>query len=147
MNHKPSYIDTMDTNNVQDVVVKKKGLIQSMFVLRWKAHNNTNGTSAIGQHCLWLDCFTKIQSREREVKLIDNNISLQLDEYDSKGDLNEDKKNKQDNIVILRMVHSNRINHDFNENKLCIVPVTMNIVNCYGIPVEVFINISKQKNR
>lgn len=54
---------------------------------------------------------------------------------------------KKDNVVMFKMEHSKQINHDFNERRLCIIPVTLSIVNCYGVPVRVFINMSKQKNR
>uniref|UniRef100_A0A2A4K057 Uncharacterized protein n=1 Tax=Heliothis virescens TaxID=7102 RepID=A0A2A4K057_HELVI len=142
-----SYIDSPDSAIAQDTSDKRTGLIQSMFVLRWKVHEKTKGKTAVGQHCLWLDCFTKAISREREY--IPGEVApIQIDEFDSKLDLRESNtKTKKDNVVIFRLEHSNYINHNFNETKLCLVPVTLNIVNCYGVPVKVFIDMSKQKNR
>ncbi|XP_047034378.1 trafficking protein particle complex subunit 8 [Helicoverpa zea] len=142
-----SYIDAPDSAIAQDTPDKRTGLIQSMFVLRWKAHEKTKGKTAVGQHCLWLDCFTKAISREREY-IPGEAAPIQIDEYESKLDLRESNtKTKKDNVVIFRLEHSNHINHNFNETKLCLVPVTLNIVNCYGVPVKVFIDMSKQKNR
>ncbi|XP_050555044.1 trafficking protein particle complex subunit 8 [Spodoptera frugiperda] len=140
-----SYIDAPDAALAQEMSGKRTGLIQSMFVLRWKVHEKTNGKTAVGQHCLWLDCFTKAISREKEY--IPGEVPMPLDEYDSKLDVRDTNKNKKDNVVIFRLEHSNYINHNFNEMKLCLVPITLNLVNCYGIPVKVFIDMTKQKNR
>lgn len=143
---KSSFIDSADNTFNQDIE-KRSGLLQSMFVLRWKAQDETTGRSAVGQHCLWLDCFNKVQYGEK-VLVTDNNPPLPLDENESKLDVTENKKNiKKDNVVMFKMEHSKQINHDFNERRLCIIPVTLSIVNCYGVPVRVFINMSKQKNR
>ncbi|CAH0724853.1 unnamed protein product, partial [Brenthis ino] len=125
---------------------KKVGLIQSMFILRWKAYNKKTGRSAVGQHCLWLDCFNKTLSHEREKLLMD--IPMQLDDIDSRLELHETKgRSEKNNIIIFRLEHSNYIDHNFKANKLCMVPVVINIVNCYGVPVSVFIDMSKQQNR
>ncbi|XP_046960546.1 trafficking protein particle complex subunit 8 [Vanessa cardui] len=124
---------------------KKTGLIQSMFVLRWKAHNKKTNRTAIGQHCLWLDCFTKAISHVRAKMTMDILNTIQLDGIESRSDSQEVKE--KNNIVIFRLEHSNYVNHNFITNKLCIIPVTINIVNCYGVPVSVFIDMSKQQNR
>lgn len=145
MEYKPSYIDTADPV-IQNNQKKSDSLIQSMFVLRWKTNNKKKGVTAIGQHCLWLDCFTKAESREKEQTLVIP-PALQLDEYDNKIDLNETKNKNKDNVVVFRLEHSNEINHNFKERKLCLIPITLNIVNCYGVPVQVFIDMSKQSNR
>lgn len=123
----------------------RKGLIQSMFVLRWKAHDRIKGKTVIGQHCLWLNCFTKAESREKEPIIVDT-PSLQLDDLENKLDTNEAKKNNN-NVVVFRFEHTNHINHNFKQMKLCLVPITINLVNCYGVPVRVFIDMSKQQNR
>lgn len=125
---------------------KNSGLIQSMFVMRWKAHYKSKGKSTIGQHCLWLNCFTKAESRERHHMPIDV-PTLQLEDYDSKIELSETTKKNKDNVITFRLEHSNNIIHNFNQRKLCLVPITLNIVNCNGVPVEVFIDMSKQQNR
>ncbi|XP_049881251.1 trafficking protein particle complex subunit 8 [Pectinophora gossypiella] len=138
--YKPSYLDTAEPN-IQDK--KSTGLIQSMLVLRWKVTNKTRSKTAFGQHCLWLDCLTKVESREREYSLIET-PALQLDDYDSKTDISDAKKKNKDNVVVFRLEHSNFISHNFNQRKLCLVPITINIVNCYGVPVQVFIDMSKQ---
>ncbi|CAH0695186.1 unnamed protein product [Spodoptera exigua] len=140
-----SYIDAPDVALAQEMSGKRTGLIQSMFVLRWKVHEKTKGKTAVGQHCLWLDCFTKAISREREY--IPGEVPIPLDEFESKLDVRETNKSKKDNVVIFRLEHSNYINHNFNEMKLCLVPITLNLVNCYGVPVKVFIDMTKQKNR
>lgn len=139
----PSLFDSIDPSNKGD----KDGLIRSMFILRWKAHNKKSGRVAIGQHCLWLNCFGKTLSRERDKVPIDGPNSALLDDEvrihlrDTKG------KNEKDNVVVFRLEHSNYINHDFRVNKLCMIPVAINIVNCHGVPVKVFINMSRQQNR
>lgn len=125
---------------------KNSGLIQSMFVMRWKAHYKSKGKTTIGQHCLWLNCFTKAESRERHHMPIDV-PTLQLEDYDSKIELSETKKKNKDNVITFRLEHSNNIIHNFNQRKLCLVPITINIVNCNGVPVQVFIDITKQQNR
>lgn len=142
-----SFIDAPDAAMAQEISGIRTGLIQSMFVLRWKVHEKTKAKAAVGQHCLWLDCFTKAVSREREY--VPGEVApLQLDEFESKSDLRDSNiKSKKDNVVIFRLEHSNHINHNFNEMKLCLIPITLNIVNCYGVPVKVFIDMSKQKNR
>ncbi|XP_037298483.1 trafficking protein particle complex subunit 8 isoform X2 [Manduca sexta] len=148
MESRRSWLDNLDVDFIQDFTQKRTGLIRSMFILRWKVHDKVKGTTAIGQHCLWLECFTKAQLGDNDFLSINSNPSIKLDEYDSKPDLSEDnKKNKKDNMVIFRMDLSKHITHDFNLRKLCIIPVTLNIVNCYGVPVDVFINMSKQINR
>ncbi|KAM3967553.1 trafficking protein particle complex subunit 8 homolog l(3)76BDm [Aphomia sociella] len=131
----------------QDNGDQKSGLIRSMLVIRWVATDKSVQRSAVGQHCIWLECFTKASYREREI-LTTEIPALQLDEYDSHIDLLEaKKKNKKDNIVLFKLEHSNIINHNFNQKKLCLVPVTMNIVNCYGAPVDVFVDMAPQQNR
>lgn len=146
MDCQPSIIDSSDASVLQDTNTGA-GLIQSMFVLRWKVLEKSKGHSAIGQHCLWLDCFTKAVSHDKEIVPADA-VSLQLDDYDSKLNLQDtNDKNKKDDVVIFRLEHSNHINHNFKEMKLCLIPITLNIVNCYGVPVKVFIDMSKQKSR
>lgn len=145
MDYKPSYIDSPDKIFFEDGS-KRTGLIQSMFILRWRARDASSGRSVVGQHCLWLDCFTKAQSREKD-NLASDKTNLILDEYDSKLDLQDSKKNKKDKVVMFKMEHTQHVTHNFNERKLCIIPVTLNVVNCYGIPVKVFIDMSKQKNK
>ncbi|XP_063357938.1 trafficking protein particle complex subunit 8-like [Cydia amplana] len=135
-------IDNMEANGTSDT---KAGLIQSMFVVRWKAHHRTKGTTVNGQHYLWLDDFTRVLSREREV--VSPDAPLQLDEYEIKLDPHDTRKKNKDNVVVFRMEHSNLISHNFEKNKLCLVPITINIVNCYEVPVNVFIDMSKQTNR
>lgn len=125
---------------------KNISLIQSMFVLRWKAHFKSKGKTTIGQHCLWLNCFSKVESRERHHMPIDI-PTLQLEDYDSKVELNETKKKNKDNVITFKLEHSNSIIHNFNQRKLCLVPITINIVNCNGVPVQVFIDMTKQQNR
>lgn len=142
---KPSFIDLLDAGS-QDASSAKQGLIQSMFVVRWRAINKTKGTSTIGQHCLWLDCFTKKVSRSKEFVSPDL-PTLQLEDNDSKADVKDAKqKNRKDN-VIFRLEHNNTIQHDFKQRKLCLVPITINVVNCYAVPVKVFIDMSKNQNR
>lgn len=142
-----SFIDAPDAAMAQETSGTRTGLIQSMFVLRWKVHQKTKGKTAIGQHCLWLDCFTKAISQERE-SLPEEVAPVQLDEIENKLDFRDSNtKSKKDNVVIFRLEHSNHIDHNFNEVKLCLFPITLNIVNCYGVPVQVFIDMSKQKNR
>lgn len=136
-------------NDVPEPVAKNKknsGLIQSMFVMRWKAHDKSKGKTTIGQHCLWLNCFHKVESRERHHMPIDV-PTLQLEDYDTKVELSETKKNNKDNVITFRLEHSNNIIHNFNQRKLCLVPITINIVNCNGAPVQVFIDMTKQQNR
>ncbi|XP_026731514.1 trafficking protein particle complex subunit 8 [Trichoplusia ni] len=143
-----SVIDVPESSTTNyEISSNRTGLIQSMFVLRWKVHEDTKGKSAVGQHCLWLDCFTKAISREREF-LPGEAIPIHIDEYDKKPELRDiNTKSKKDNVVIFGLEHSNYINHNFNDMKLCLVPITLNIVNCYGVPVKVFIDMTKQKNR
>ncbi|CAG9796623.1 unnamed protein product [Diatraea saccharalis] len=140
---KPSFIENPDL--VSDNQTKTKGLIQSMIVLRWKAHKSA-GQFAIGQHCLWLDCFTKVVSRNKEL-IPPEMPALQLEDNDSKSDLIDPKqKNRKDNVVF-RLEHTSTIQHNFQQRRLCLVPITINLVNCYEVPVKVFIDMSKQQNR
>lgn len=142
---KPCFIDLPDCNN-HEAQSSKQGLIQSMFVIRWKANNKIKGKSVIGQHSLWLDCFTKATSRKKDLLSSDLPM-LQLDDSDSKTESKDQKpKNRKDNVVF-RLEHKNTIHHDFKQRKLCLVPITINVVNCYGVPVKVFIDMSKHQNR
>lgn len=144
----PSFHETNDTLLSQFYKERKQTrLIESMFVLRWKVNDKSNGGVAIGQKCLWLDCFSKALSRDIS-RAPSDNTTLQIDEYDNKPDYAEpNKKPKKDNVVMFGLEHSNHINHNFNERKICLIPITLNIVNCYGVPVKVFIDMTKQKNR
>lgn len=145
MDFKPSYIDSPDSIYGSNSS-KKTGLIRSMFILRWKVHDKQIGKTVIGQNSLWLDCFTKASSREKEI-IAPEKMSLILDVCDTKTEVQDPKKNKKDKAVIFKTEHSNHVQHNFNERKLCLIPVMLNIVNCYEIPVKVFIDMSKQKNR
>ncbi|XP_053609244.1 trafficking protein particle complex subunit 8 isoform X2 [Plodia interpunctella] len=134
---------------IQDKGNNNTGLIRSMFVLRWLVHNKTKNRTSVGQHCIWLECFTKALSHDKDNIISPDLPSLHLDETcDSKSDLVEGKKKtKKDNVVLFKLEHSNRISHNFSQNKLCMVPITINVVNCYEVPVEVFIEMTKQQNR
>ncbi|XP_061385966.1 trafficking protein particle complex subunit 8 isoform X3 [Danaus plexippus] len=124
------------------------GLIQSMLVLRWKANNRKTNRRVVGQHSIWMDCFTKTLSREREKLPIEVTSGVQLDDLDSATDITDVKsKNDNNDLVIIKVEHSNHINHNFKANKLCLIPVVLNIVNCQGSPVTVFIDMHKQQNR
>ncbi|CAG4978818.1 unnamed protein product [Parnassius apollo] len=141
----PSVDDITETN--YSVPAKKRdGLIQSMLVLRWKAYDKVKNRTAIGQHCLWMDCFTKALYRE-----IDSSPvlpAIQLEESESKTNINDiEEKSYTSDVVIFRLEHSNYVNHNFTLRKLCLIPIVINIVNCYGVPVTVFIDMSKQQNR
>ncbi|RVE48393.1 hypothetical protein evm_006954 [Chilo suppressalis] len=141
---KPSFLENMDLPTENPT--KRQALIQSMFVIRWRARNKTVGRTTIGQHCLWLDCFTKAASRKKEPIPTDM-PALQLDDSDNKSDLMDPKqKNRKDNVVF-QLEHTNMIQHNFKQRRLCLVPITINLVNCYEVPVKVFIDMSKQQNR
>ncbi|XP_059050449.1 trafficking protein particle complex subunit 8 isoform X2 [Achroia grisella] len=131
----------------QDFSNKKSGLIQSMLIIRWVAIDKDKQQSAIGQHCVWLDCFTKASSQEKEI-LTQEIPSLQLEEYDSKTDsIHIKRKSRKDNVVLYKLEHTNLIEHNFHQKKLCLIPITINIVNCYGVPVDVFIDMTQQQSR
>lgn len=142
---KPSYLETADIG-VQETPQTRQGLIQSMFVIRWRTINKSNGKSTVGQHCLWLECFAKAVSRNKELLPIDV-PTLQLDDGDNKKGTKDVKEKERKDNVIFRLEHCDTIQHDFIHRKLCLVPITINIVNCYGVPVSVFIDMSKQQSR
>ncbi|CAG4964933.1 unnamed protein product [Colias eurytheme] len=139
----PSLLDNFDSPNHHEI---RTGMIQSMLILRWNAYNKESGRTTVGQHCVWLDCFNKTLSRNRE-KIVDHTV--QIDDFESKVDILRDSKVKgeKNNVVILRLEHSNYVDHNFKARKLCIIPIAINIVNCYGVPVKVFIDMLKQQNR
>lgn len=146
MDGAPVFHDTNDTLLSHDKK-KRAGLIESMFVLRWKVDDKSNGRTAIGQQCLWIDCFSKALSHDI-IRTPADNTTLQIDECDSKSDFTEaNKKVKKDNVVMFDLEHSSQIIHNFKERKICLIPITLNVVNCYGVPVKVFIDMTKQKNR
>ncbi|XP_060805731.1 trafficking protein particle complex subunit 8 isoform X2 [Amyelois transitella] len=144
----------LDSNSsITDPIVTEKennepGLIRSMFVLRWLVHDKMRNRTAIGQHCIWLECFTKTLSNDKE-NISPHLPSLHLDEaIESQSELLEaKKKTNTDNAVLFKLEHNRKISHNFTEKKLCVVPITINIVNCYEVPVEIFIDMSKQPNR
>lgn len=139
--YKNSFVEDEDYFT-RDGKLQGSGLIQSMLVVRWKLHDKTNGKTALGQHCLWLECFAKVTSSERD----HTGLDISLDESDIKTDLLYDRpKTKKDNVVLFYMDHSPQINHNFDRRKLCTIPITINIVNCYGVPVKAFIDMSKKK--
>ncbi|XP_023939464.1 trafficking protein particle complex subunit 8 [Bicyclus anynana] len=134
----PSLFDFIDTENNKDI----DGLIRSMFVLRWKAYNKKSGRTTVGQHCLWLQCFGKSLTHRQKVIDVPNVLPLDIDtRTDSK------EKTENNNVVVFKLEHSNYIDHDFKVNRLCMIPVVINIVNCYGVPVKVFIDMSRRQNR
>ncbi|XP_013175761.1 PREDICTED: trafficking protein particle complex subunit 8 [Papilio xuthus] len=139
----PSTDDLTDPN-YSETETKRDGLIQSLLVVRWKAHDKVKSRTALGQHCLWINCFSKALSQEKELS---PELPIQLDDLESKN-FNEPKdKSDSNNIVLFRLEHSNYVNHNFKQRKLCMIPIVINIVNCYGIPVSVFIDMTKQQNR
>lgn len=141
----PSVTDFVEQNS-ENAEKRNTGLIRSMFVLRWKAHDKLNDTTAIGQHCVWLECFTKVISREREQLTIDPS-AIQIEDF-GKTNLHDVKeKNEKNNAVILKLEHSKNIDHNFKARRLCLIPIVINIVNCYNVPVNVYIDITKQQNR
>ncbi|XP_072943715.1 trafficking protein particle complex subunit 8 [Epargyreus clarus] len=141
----PSIMDSIETN-AENAEKRNTGLIRSMFVLRWKAYDKLNDTTAIGQHCVWLECFTRVISRERE-QLTTDPSSIQIEDF-GKAKLHDIKeKNEKSNAVILKFEHSKNIDHNFKTRKLCLIPIVINIVNCYNVPVKVYIDITKQQNR
>lgn len=146
MDGAPTFYETND-NLLSHYSKKRTGLIESMLVLRWKVNDKSNGRIAIGQQCLWMECFSKALSREI-IRTPADNTTLQIDDCDSKPDfLEPNKKAKKGNVVMFDLEHSNQIRHNFKERKICLIPITLNIVNCYGVPVKVFIDMTKQKNR
>lgn len=142
---KPSYLDNTDIG-IHETLQKRQGLIQSMFVIRWRTTNKSTGKSTIGQHCLWLECFAKTVSRNKDLLSSDLPM-LQLDDGDNKKGTKDPKQKDRKDNVIFRLEHCDTIQHDFKHRKLCLVPITINIVNCYGVPVTVFIDMSKQQSR
>lgn len=141
LEYKNSFIEDEDYF-MRDGKPQANGMIQSMLIVRWKVHDKASGKSAIGQHCLWLECFAKATSSERDR----NGLDISLDESNSKTDLLYDKtKSEKDNIVLFNLEHSSQIQHNFNKRKLCLIPITINIVNCYSVPVNAFIDMSKKR--
>lgn len=116
---------------------KIKGLIESMLITRWKS-KDTAGKTVIGQSCTWIDCFVK-PSQEKEPI----NLEIPLGDFDSQTDII--CKKKLENVVIFKLEHTSHIGHNFSEKRICKIPVTINIVNCYDVPVKVFIDMSKKK--
>lgn len=140
----PTLCETNDSLTLPSKT-KAPSLVESMFILRWKLTYRGSGEVAIGQHSLWLECFSRALSRDVIPKV--EPTTLQIDDYDKPDYQDLTHKNKTDNIVIFGLEHSNRVDHNFKERKICLIPVTLNVVNCYGIPVKVFIDMTRQKNR
>ncbi|CAH2050377.1 unnamed protein product, partial [Iphiclides podalirius] len=138
-------VDDITEPNYSEAERKRDGLIQSMLVVRWKAYDKILNRTAIGHHCVWMDCFAKALSREKDPT---QDIPMQLDDLESKTNLSETKEGSdKNNIVLFKLEHSNYVCHNFTTRKLCLIPIVINIVNCYGVPVTVFIDMSKQQNR
>lgn len=138
-------VDDITEPNYTEPEKKRDGLIQSMLVVRWKAYDKIKNKTAIGHHCLWLDCFAKALSQEKDLP---QDIPIQLDDLESKTNLSETKeKSDKNNIVLFKLEHSNCVTHNFTARKLCLIPIVINLVNCYGVPVTVFIDMSKQQNK
>lgn len=143
MDSLPSIDDAIDPN-YSESGTKRDGLIQSMLVVRWKAHDKIKNKTSVGQHSLWINCFAKALSQEKDLS---PELPIQLDDFESKNFIEPIEKSDSNNIVLFRLEHSNYVNHNFLQRKLCMIPIVINIVNCYGIPVTVFIDMTKQQNR
>ncbi|XP_068626862.1 trafficking protein particle complex subunit 8 [Battus philenor] len=139
-------VEDITEPNYSEMEVKKDGvgLIHSMFILRWKAHDKIRNRTVVGQHSLWIHCFTKAMSIEKDYL---PDLPIQVDDSENKNLNGTKDKSDNNNIVIFKLEHSNYVNHNFMLRKLCLIPIVINIVNCYGVPVTVFIDMTKQQNR
>lgn len=142
---KPVFPETNDALVTTQTTKEKTRLIESMILLRWKATFKDTGRVAVGHECLWLSCFSK--SLCNEIPRPPTEPAALLDDCDKLDVDDPADRAKNDNVVVFALEHSNKISHDFMKRKICLIPITLNIVNCYGIPVNVFIDMTKQKNR
>ncbi|GBP06533.1 hypothetical protein EVAR_70210_1 [Eumeta japonica] len=125
----------------------KQGLIQSMLVVRWKALIKVADftRTAIGQHYTWLECFnTKLFNIE--VNNMTDVPSLKFDQDYNTDTYNTSEEKYKGGTVMFRLQHTQNVDHNFKTRKLCLVPVDIHIVNCYGVPVKTTIDMSKRES-
>lgn len=130
-------------------VNKSAGLIQSTLIIRWKmqVQYKEETRTALGQSYIWLDCFTCTRTSESLNANLRNEMLSTLNFEENDDDLLVGKKTgqKKEDIVVFRMEHTDNVDHCFQKRKLCVVPVTIHFVNCYGVPVKAFMNMSTKR--
>lgn len=144
VDYKTSLVENGDTSWSQDKEQKSNGLIRSTLVVRWKIHivDKSENRTAIGQTYVWLECFSSNQSNVNANILRNEITSLNFEENDNDDSPNLKHNQKKDGIVIFKIEHPHSVTHNFSKQKLCVVPVFIHFVNCYGIPVKAFMNMS-----
>lgn len=125
------------------------GSIRSTLVVRWKMRYDSNGEqrSVVGQSFLWLDRFpSATASRKLGSSLPNEMSSLSFERTEGRGDaLVGVEESREDDAIAFKMEHSIDVSHDFKRRRLCVVPVAIDFVNCYGVPVRAFMNLSSKR--
>jgi hypothetical protein len=127
--------------------------LDSTVILRWKARVTEGGViirNAIGQHYIDLHYLNKSYNHpvERQLEPIEYTGRLkifgpEMNKSDTQMPTKKDQYSDleyQQNLIWFYLKHSKKIAHDFTGNRICIVPVTINVQNNSEFYVYVKVN-------
>ena len=127
--------------------------LNSTLILKWRAKIIENGIitrQAIGQHHLDIQYLNKTYKYPKEIQVESNEYSGRLKIFgpdrnvlDSSAVTNKEQASETEflkNIISFSLSHDREITHNFNQNRLCFIPVIMYIQNHLESQIDIKIN-------
>ncbi|XP_033300815.1 trafficking protein particle complex subunit 8 isoform X2 [Bombus bifarius] len=127
--------------------------LNSTLILKWRARIIENGIitrQAIGQHHLDIQYLSKTYKHPKEVHVESNEYAGRLKIFgpdrnvlDSLAVTNKEQASETEflkNMISFSLSHDREITHNFNENRLCFIPVIMYIQNHLESQIDIKIN-------
>ncbi|XP_031831201.1 trafficking protein particle complex subunit 8 homolog l(3)76BDm [Nomia melanderi] len=141
------------SQNIEQSHLSTAVSLHSTLILQWQAKVVEGGTisrQAIGQHHLDLEYLNKTYKHPKEIQVEPNEYGARLKIFGpdknvpdwltvtSKEQLLETEFLK--NVVSFSLSHDRQITHNFNQNRLCFVPVMMYIQNHLESQIDIKVN-------
>ncbi|OAD58182.1 Trafficking protein particle complex subunit 8 [Eufriesea mexicana] len=127
--------------------------LNSTLILKWRAKIIENGIitrQAIGQHHLDIQYLNKTYKHPKEIQVDSNEYAGRLKIFgpdrnilDSLAVTNKEQASETEflkNIISFSLSHDREITHNFNQNRLCFIPVIMYIQNHLESQIDIKIN-------
>lgn len=139
--------------NVERSLITNTMALDSTLIVRWYANVTESGVitrKAVGQHHLKLEYLNKTYKHPKEPRITRNEYGARLKIFGPdrnvpsmvtapiKDPVWETECSK--NLITFSLSHARQLAHNFQRNRLCIVPVTMHLQNRSEMQIDVKIN-------
>ncbi|KAG7202767.1 hypothetical protein KM043_009936 [Ampulex compressa] len=153
VNDSPSDVQQQLQQNSERTLSSMTMTLNSTLILRWRAKVMEGGTitrEAVGQHHLDIEYLNNVYKHPKEMQIETNEYGGRLKIFGPDRNIPDlfavtakDQALEAEflkNVISFSLCHARQVGHDFSQNRLCFVPVTMHVQNHVQSEIDVKIN-------